>query len=130
MSIEAVQKAYSIFSDQETTLFYTDEEVYNLISEIAKYILQHQTPSQDNTNGIPEGYITIKEFSSLYPLFCKGTLYEIARSPEMRNYTTSMSNPGIGGRTRYFDKEALLKGIQNRNAKFDTLMKYMDYSKK
>lgn len=105
MSLEAIQKAYKAFQNDETILFYTDEETVDIINAIAQFILKKEghaeVPSvEKKITTIPEGYLPIENAVEKIGIISRTTLTRYCGMTDFLKACAVV--PIIKGRKRYY----------------------------
>lgn len=90
MSISRVKEAYEVVQKNCDHFHWADEELIDLISAIAEHILASSNLATDRGTEIPQGYITLDDFISLYPLFCKSTVFQGCQVDTMRMHSVKI----------------------------------------
>jgi hypothetical protein len=119
MSISKVREAYEAFSNSTKSFFGTEDELVDLITAIAEYVLKNPSPTEEKAPKIPSGYISLNAFEELYPLFSRAMLYKYCRHEYMRNHSVKILG---GSYEKWFVNPSMLlealskytKGYQRR----------------
>jgi hypothetical protein len=123
MSISKVRESYEVFSNSTKSFFGTEDELIDLITAIAEYILKNPNPSLQKESKIPEGYVSLDEFGSLYPLFCRATLFKCCSMDSMRNHAVKVQEGSI--KKWQVDPQEMLKCLQKNTTGFHRRMELM-----
>lgn len=122
MSIKAVRAAYQVFHDNKDMLSCTDEEILDLITAIAKHILD--TPLPSSGPPIPEGYISIGEFDKKYSFVAGNTLYRYCQKESFTDACAFLRQ-----RRWYVHPEKVREYLKKENGIYRKRMERQEFNK-